>query len=425
MYQLQLLLNIPELFTSLSKIDFYSSMFKNLDLSSIPEFPSSSPGRKGYSHHAMFRAFIVMKAERFGTISDLLDYLRNNLIIAHLCGFNILKPLPSYWTFRRFINEFSHDYLTSIFQNQVNILKNMGIISGEFISMDSTPIKANTKLNNPKSFSKNKFSKDNQPKSDKDCKLGVYSASNDSSNKRYKFYWGYKNHIIVDAISGLPIAETTTPADVPDFEVALSLLEKTNKWFNLKYVNFIADKGYDVKRVYNFVRDTLHGHCFIPLNKRNSKSPPLTDDGYMVCEAGIKMLKDGKQYFDGFIKQKFVCKFCNSKDDSACPIKHPKYFNGKKHRGCTKYAIISSDYRSSINRDSLYFKAVYRLRVESERYNSRFKALDFEKAYVRNINSVSNLNTFGHITLLTVAIVAIKLGKFDEFKSLSALMQSA
>ncbi|EGD50341.1 hypothetical protein TheetDRAFT_2847 [Thermoanaerobacter ethanolicus JW 200] len=56
---------------------------------------------------------------------------------------------------------------------------------------------------------------------------------------------------------------------------------------------------------------------------------PLTDDGYMVCEAGIKMLKDGKQYFDGFIKQKFVCKFCNSKDDSACPINHPKYLMAK------------------------------------------------------------------------------------------------
>jgi hypothetical protein len=185
MYQLQLLLNIPELFTSQSKIDFYSSMFENLDLSLIPEFPSSGPGRKGYCHHAMFRSFIVMQAERFGEITDLVDYLRNNLIIAHLCGFDITKPLPSYWTFRRFINEFAHDYLTTIFKNQVNILKNMGIISGEFISMDST-------------------------------------------------------------------------------------------------------------------------------------------------------------------------------------IQHPKYFNGKKHRGCTKYAIISSDYRSSINRDSLYFKAVYRLRVESK-----------------------------------------------------------
>ncbi len=62
MYQLQLLLNIPELFTSSqSKIDFYSSMFENLDLSSIAEFPSSGPGRKGYSHHPLFRAFIVIK----------------------------------------------------------------------------------------------------------------------------------------------------------------------------------------------------------------------------------------------------------------------------------------------------------------------------------------------------------------------------
>jgi len=45
------------------------------------------------------------------------------------------------------------------------------------------------------------------------------------------------------------------------------------------------------------------------INKRNSKNPPLTDDGYMVCEAGIKMLKDGKQYFDGFIKQKIYLQF--------------------------------------------------------------------------------------------------------------------
>jgi hypothetical protein len=82
----------------------------------------------------------------------------------------------------------------------------------------------------------------------------------------------------------------------------LSLLEKTTKWFNLKYVNFIADKEYDVKRVYNFVRDILHGYCFIPLNKRNFKNLPLNDNGYMVCKTVIKMLKDGKQYFDGFIK---------------------------------------------------------------------------------------------------------------------------
>ncbi|MEG6567564.1 hypothetical protein V6B95_11420 [Thermoanaerobacterium saccharolyticum] len=38
-----------------------------------------------------------MKAEKFGEISDFIDYLNNNLIIAHLCGFDITKKLPSYW----------------------------------------------------------------------------------------------------------------------------------------------------------------------------------------------------------------------------------------------------------------------------------------------------------------------------------------
>ncbi|MEG6568023.1 transposase, partial [Thermoanaerobacterium saccharolyticum] len=168
MYQLQQVLNIIDLFTSQPKIDFYTSLFSNLDLSSIPEFPPSKFGPRGYSRHALFRAIIVMKAEKFGEISDLIDYLNNNLIIAHLCGFDITKKLPSYWTFDRFLKNFDHKYLSYVMQNQVNILKDFDLISGESISLDSTPIKANTKFNNPKCFSKNKFSKDNQPKSDKD-----------------------------------------------------------------------------------------------------------------------------------------------------------------------------------------------------------------------------------------------------------------
>jgi transposase len=257
MYQLQQVLNIIDLFTSKLKIDFYTSLFSNLDLSSIPEFPPSKFGPTGYSRHALFRAIIVMKAEKFGEISDLIDYLSNNLIIAHLCGFDITKKLPSYWTFERFLRNFDHKFLSYVMQNQVNILKDFGLISAESISLDSTPIKANTKFNNPKSFSKNKFSKDNQPKYDKDCKLGVHTASNDSSNKNYEFYWGYKNHIIIDCLSGLPIAEVTTTANIHDFDVAIPLLSETNNWFNLEGVNFIADKGYDFKKVYNFVRNTI------------------------------------------------------------------------------------------------------------------------------------------------------------------------
>lgn len=48
------------------------------------------------------------------------------------------------------------------------------------------PIKANTKYNNPKCFSKNKFSKDNPTRSDKDCKLGVHTANNEDADKNYE-----------------------------------------------------------------------------------------------------------------------------------------------------------------------------------------------------------------------------------------------
>lgn len=106
-----------------------------------------------------------------------MDYLNNNLIIAHYCGFNIMKPLPSYWTFDRFIRNLDNALLKKLMQSQVLKLSKMGIIDTSFIALDSTPISANTKQNNPKSFAKNKFAKNNQPKSDMDCGLGVHAIT--------------------------------------------------------------------------------------------------------------------------------------------------------------------------------------------------------------------------------------------------------
>lgn len=50
-------------------------------------------------------------------------------------------------------------------KNQVNILKELGFIENNFVSVDATPVKANTKFNNSKCFSNNKFSKKIPPSS--------------------------------------------------------------------------------------------------------------------------------------------------------------------------------------------------------------------------------------------------------------------
>lgn len=171
-------------FTSAPKMNFYDKLFLNLDLSDFPD-RTTETWRKGYSKCALLCAFIVMKCECFSRITDLLDYLNNNLIIAHYCGFNIMKPLPSYWTFDRFIRKLDNKYLQKVMQRTVMKAVSLGIIDTSFISLDSTPIAANTCQNNPKSFAKNKFSKDNQPKSDKDCRLGVYTASNQHNERKF------------------------------------------------------------------------------------------------------------------------------------------------------------------------------------------------------------------------------------------------
>lgn len=410
-------------FTSQPQANFYNELFMNLDLSCIPEY-NSKTGRTGYSNHAMICAFIVMKCEGFSQISDLLDFLSNNLIIAYYCGFNVMDKLPSYAKFTRFIREFDNDVLQIVMQSQVLKAVDLTLVDPSFIALDATPVKANVSNNNPKSFKKDKFSKNIQPKADKDCRLGVQTASNQHDEKNYEFYWGYKNHILVDCISGLPICELTTGANISDSSVTLDMLKKANSFLPLAECSFLADKAYDVKAIYNTVRDTYNGDCFIALNKRNTKNPKKLPSGNIICEAGLAMHKDGKLSDNGRTRQKYRCPFKRSKS-GRCPCNHKCWNNGKKNRGCTKYVTLPDDYRLSIDRSSIAFKAVYALRTEIERYNSRFKQAGCERVFVRNGNSVKNLNTLAHISLLSVAIAAVVTKKDVSYRSIKTLKRLA
>lgn len=410
-------------FTSAPKAQFYDKLFLNLDLSEFPEYTAKT-GRNGFSKRALLCAFIVMKCECFSCITDLIDYLNNNLIIAHYCGFNIMKPLPSHRTVDRFILELNNDLLKKLMKSQVLKLSKMGIIDTSFIALDSTPVSANTRQNNPKSFAKNKFSKDNQPRSDKDCGLGVHTASNQHNERNFEYYWGYKNHILVDCITGLPIYELTTSANVSDSTAALDILSQTNSFLSVDECTFLADKGYDVKAIYNTVKELYHGEYVIPLNKRNTKDPKKLASGHPICEAGLAMHKNGKLSDNERTRQKYCCPLKNSKC-ASCPCDHKNWNNGKKHRGCTKYVTISDDYRLSIDRECISFKKLYALRTEAERYNSRFKQTGQERLWGHSFNAAQNLNSVAHIALLAVALAAIVTKSNSSYRCLKSVKRIA
>ena len=316
---------------------FYDKLFSSLDFT----LPRAATGRQGFPKEAMVCAFIVMKCEGFAQITDLADYLDNNRLIAHYCGFNIMKPLPSYWTYDRFL----------------------------------------------------------------------------------KKWMGYKSHVLVDCISGLPLYELTTPGNVADSSVAAEILAAADQTISLKECAFLADKGYDVKSIYNTVKTVYEGEAFIPLNPRGTKASKTLPAGNPVCEAGLAMHKDGKTTDNGRTRQKFCCPFRQSKT-GVCPCNHKNWNNGKKNWGCTKYKTVPNDYRLSIDRSCLYFKRTYALRTECERYNSRFKSTGQERVWVRNGASTANLNTVAHISALAVALAAVLHGS-HSYRSAKQLRRSA
>ena len=409
------------LFTSQSAAVFYDKLFTELEFT----LPRAATGRRGFPKEAMVCAFIVMKCEGFSLITDLADYLDNNRLIAHYCGFNIMKPLPSYWTYERFLKKLDNGELKRIMAQQVKKLYELGIVDASFIGLDSTPVAANTKQNNPKSFAKDKFKPENHPTADPDCALGVHSASNQHNERRFEFYWGYKNHVLVDCISGLPLYELTTPANVADCAVVQEILAAASNTISLQECTFLGDKGYDVNAVYDLVKDVYQGDAVIPLNKRNTKNPEKLPDGNPICDAGLAMHKDGKTSDGhGGLRQKFCCPFRQSKSGS-CPCNHKNWNNGKKNRGCTKYKSIPDNCRLSIDRECSRFKHTYALRTECERYNSRFKASGQERLWVRNANSAANLNTLAHISALAVALAAVLSSPCHSYRSAKALRRSA
>ena len=182
------------LFTSQSAAAFYDKLFGALEFA----LPRAATGRRGFPKEAMLCAFLVMKCEGFGYITDLMDYLKNNRIIAHYCGFDIMRPLPSYWTYDRFLRQLNNGELKIIMAGLVRLLYELGVVDASFIGLDSTPVMANTRQNNPKSFAADKFDPKIHPRCDADCALSVHSVSNQHNERRYEFYWGYKSHVLID-----------------------------------------------------------------------------------------------------------------------------------------------------------------------------------------------------------------------------------
>ena len=83
-----------------------------------------------------------------------------------------------------------------------------------------------------------------------------------------------------------------------DSTVIADILTAANQILPIREYIFLADKGYDVRDLYNTVRDVYDGEAVIPLSKRSTKKSKRLAAGNPICEAGLAMSKDGRRLMD-------------------------------------------------------------------------------------------------------------------------------
>jgi hypothetical protein len=87
--------------------------------------------------------------------------------------------------------------------------------------------------------------------------------------------------------------------------------------------------------------------------------------------------------------------------------------------------VKAANLRNCADRDSPAFKALYAKRSAIERYNSRFKYMENERAFVRNLHSAAAIVSISHICLQLVAIVSAIEAKPKLIRSLAGLKKAA
>jgi hypothetical protein len=399
------LFNLEEIFDR--PLRRYELFFSVLDLSILDR--ASSVGRKPISRAAILKALIFKNLRTIASLSDLSAELFERPALASVLGFEPGdNPIPVE-RFSCFLKDTSNKILGQIRVSLVKKLIEGKIIKGKYLSVDSCPILANVKENNLKTSVRYRFYKDRPPKNDKDCRIGVFPTFI-SGNAKVEFFWGYRNHIINDCDSELPLAEITLPANVRGTSVIIPQLDFVKDNLALKPVAVIADSEYDSSSIIEYIAANLGARPRISRNPRRGapSTARLSSSGVPICIAGFEMLSRGifMDRSQNRKRHKFVCPIKGSKkfakDHPYCPWLHPRFVEGT---GCYSYLRVDVDesIRAAIDYGSESFKRDFNKRTSSERVFSRLLSILMQRPSVVGLAATANLCTISHITVLAVA----------------------
>ena len=180
-------------------------------------------GRRGYPVRGMWAALVCGLLRQCHSLAQIIRLLQRDKDLRTLCGFPAKDEIPSEDALYRFVRKLERhrELVEECLEQLVERLRDLLPGFGQKLVADSTDIKAYSNRHGAR-------------KSDPDAAWGAKKAGYqdteieagaraegvaDKRKKRDLYYWfGYKLHLLIDAVYELPVSVVVTPANKSDTE---------------------------------------------------------------------------------------------------------------------------------------------------------------------------------------------------------------
>ena len=379
-------------------------------------------GRKGYCVRGMWSALIAGVLSQCQSLADVPRLLKRDKETRMVCGFSKDK-IPDEDAFGRFLKKLvrHEELLEGCFCDLVERLRQLLPDFGAKLAVDSTDIEAysNGHRKSPSDPDARWGAKGaghhGGPRADTEAEAG---KGEKKGKKRDLYYWfGYKLHLVVDAIYELPVSFVVTPANESDTKQMKPLLKKAvPDKPKTKPEAVIADKGYDSKDNCGFVFQEYGAAPIIPMRERDDMQQPdiCNGKGTPTCSCGLAMAFWGRD-------RKYL--------KYRCPQAAGKGLCTSRFR-CTaspygyvlKLPIMQDPRRyAPVPRETKKWQRLYKLRTAVERVNSRVKGLlGLGRITLRGIAKVTVRSLLSLLVMLAAAVGMAERHRLKELRVLVA-----
>lgn len=361
----------------------------------------------------MWACFIAMKLYNHDTFRSLQRELRRNRDLRQACfGRNDYRDVPSDWAFTRFLKKLaapeSFEHMREIFDAMVGELRGLLPGFGRTMAGDSTDVA---------SLSNGNKDKETGMASDPDASWRKYenkfTDAQGNAHKSVKKWFGFKLHLVVDALYELPTAFCVTGAKVNDAPAMKGMLD--GMLFmqpEMKPESLALDGAYDDNDTHKNLWDKKI-LSVIHKNKRIRKEPEGIFDmaGVPVCVIGCRMVYKGR---DGA----FITYRCPDGKAVSC-----------REKCGTKIAKLQIgkggdfvNYRA-LPAHTDKFKREYKKRTAVERVNSRLK--DGFGLGRMNIMGLAKTTAMVGLSLLCMLGFALAMARKGEVDNIRAYARAA